>query len=99
MDQLATPQTVSDVPEILSIQHLELADTTPGTVMPEVLKELEFEFSGSVSRTITMDGGLTLCSSTSCSSSGSTPPTKGLIFRCKPPTQLNRPGVSGDFLV
>ena len=70
MDHLALRPTVSDIPEALPVPQLSPEDTRPGKIMPEVLRELDFEFGGSVSRTVTMDGGLTLCSSTSCSSSG-----------------------------
>lgn len=76
MDHTATPPLVSEQPLVLPSVVFDPAETQPGSIMPEVLKELEFEFEGSTARTATMEGSLTLCSSTSCSSSGATRPTK-----------------------
>ncbi|MDN5669388.1 MAG: hypothetical protein L0G87_13440 [Renibacterium salmoninarum] len=76
MNRIATPQPAIDLPPVLPAITSDPAETRPGTVMPELLKELEFEFTGSTARTATMQDGVSLCSSTSCSCSSTTKPSQ-----------------------
>lgn len=74
MNRIATSQPAIDLPPTLPSITFDPAETQPGTVMPEILKKLEFEFEGSTARTATMQDGVSLCSSTSCSCSSTTKP-------------------------
>lgn len=74
MNPIATSQPSVDMPPTRPAITFDPSETQPGTVMPEVLKELEFEFDGSTARTATMEDGVSLCSSTSCSCSSTAKP-------------------------